>query len=132
MNQLTSKIRVMIVDDILETRQNLKRLLELEDDMEVIGEAGDGEEALAKASQLKPDIVLMDINMPVLDGIQATERMSLKYPQIAVIILSVQGEQEYLRKAMTAGASEYLTKPPGSEELVQTVRNVYGTERPKE
>jgi pilus assembly protein CpaE len=122
----------MIVDDTPETRKNLRKLIELEDDMEVVGEAGNGQDAIELATQIRPDIVLMDINMPVMDGIQATERMSLYLPQVAIIILSVQGEQEYLRKAMSAGAREYLTKPPGSEELIQTVRRVYEIEKKRQ
>jgi pilus assembly protein CpaE len=126
---VTAKIRLMIVDDIPETRENLRKLLQLEDDIEVVGEAGNGEEALLLAKRLKPDIVLMDINMPVMDGIQSTERMTVEQPQVGIIILSVQGEQEYLRKAMAAGAREYLIKPPGSSELLQTVRRVYEFEK---
>lgn len=123
------KIKLLIVDDIAETRENLRKLLELEDDIEVAGEAANGEEALALAKRLKPDIVLMDINMPVMDGIQATEKMTVEQPQVGIIILSVQGEQEYLRKAMAAGAREYLTKPPGSAELLQTIHRVYEFEK---
>ena len=122
----------MIVDDTPETRKNLRKLLEFEDDMEVVGEAGNGQEAIELATQIRPDVVLMDVNMPVMDGIQATERMSLNLPQVAIIILSVQGEQEYLRKAMSAGAREYLTKPPGSEELIQTIRRVYEIEKKRQ
>lgn len=126
---MVTKIRLLIVDDVAETRANLCKLLLLEDNIEVVGEAGNGEEALELAKQLKPDVVLMDINMPVMDGIQATERMSVELPQIAIIILSVQGEGEYLRKAMAAGARDYLTKPPSSDELLQTIQRVYELEK---
>lgn len=124
----TKKIRILIVDDVAETRENVKKLLQLENDIEVVGEAGNGDEALVFAKHLKPDVVLMDINMPLMDGITATERMTMDMPQIGIIIMSVQGEQEYLRKAMMAGAREYLTKPPSGDELLSTIRRVYEVE----
>ncbi len=125
---MTKKIRIMVVDDIGETRKNLQRLLELEEDMIVIGEAANGEEAICSAKELQPDIILMDINMPVLDGIQTTKRITTELSHAAIIILSVQQEQEYIYKAMAAGAKEYLIKPPGCEELTQTIRRVYMVE----
>lgn len=124
----SKKIRVLIVDDVAETRENIKKLLMFENDIEAVGEAANGDEALAFARHLKPDVVLMDINMPLMDGITATERMTLEQPQIGIIIMSVQGEQEYLRKAMMAGAREYLIKPPSGDELVATIRRVYEVE----
>lgn len=122
---MATKIKILIVDDTAETRKNLTKLLELEEDMVVIGEASNGEEAIACTLNLHPDVILMDINMPIMDGIQATQRLTSEAHQAAIIILSVQGEQEYLRKAMAAGARDYLTKPPSSDELVQTVRKVF-------
>lgn len=124
-----AKIRIMIVDDYTETRENVKRLLYFEDDMEIVGEAGDGKEAVEKAEKLRPDIILMDINMPVMDGIEATEIISLRVPTAAIIIMSVQGEQEYLKKAMIAGAREYMIKPFSSDELTETIRRVYELEK---
>jgi len=123
-----AKIKVLIVDDIAETRDNVKRLLYFEEDMEVVGEAANGEEAVNLAEKLRPDIVLMDINMPVMDGITATELISLKLPRAGIIIMSVQGEQEYLKKAMMAGAREYMVKPFSSDELADTIRRVYDFE----
>jgi pilus assembly protein CpaE len=122
---LAEQIRVLIVDDIAETRANLCKLLQFDEDVAVVGEASDGEEAVLRAHELNPDLVLMDLNMPVLDGIEATKRISLELPQIGIIILSVQGEQEYLRKAMAAGARDYLVKPPGSDDLINTIHQVY-------
>ncbi len=118
-------IRVMVTDDIANTREDIKRLLYFEDDMEVVGEAGDGYEAVALALELKPDVILMDINMPGLDGIGATEKISMQVPECAIIIVSIQGEHEYLRKAMTAGAREYMVKPLTSAELAETIRKVH-------
>lgn len=115
-------ITVIIADDSANTREDVKRLLSFEEDVMVIGEAGDGEEAVQIARELKPDVVLMDINMPDLDGISATEIISEQLPQTAVVIISIQGEQEYLRKAMAAGANDYLTKPFSSQELVDAIR----------
>lgn len=117
-------IKILIADDITETRENIKRLLYFEKDMMVVGEASDGDEAIRQTKKLNPDIVLMDVNMPTLDGITATQEISLKYPKTAIIIMSVQGEQEYLKKAMGAGAREYMVKPFGTDELVDTIRKV--------
>lgn len=117
-------IKILIVDDITETRENIKRLLYFEKDMMVVGEASDGDEAVRQTQKLNPDIVLMDINMPTSDGITATQEISLKYPKTAIIIMSVQGEQEYLKKAMVAGAREYMVKPFSTDELVDTIRRV--------
>jgi len=117
-------ISVLIADDIATTREDIKRLLYFEEDIEVVGEASDGAEAVAMAEELKPDVILMDINMPRLDGIEATEQISVNVPQCAIIIISIQGEQEYLRKAMAAGAREYLVKPFSANELANSIRRV--------
>ncbi|KJS87428.1 MAG: histidine kinase [Peptococcaceae bacterium BICA1-8] len=123
------KIKVLIVDDISETRDNLNRLLKLEEDIQVVGEAANGEQAVRKSEQLLPDIILMDINMPIMNGIAATEKISLNFPNIAVIMISVQGEAEYLKKAMMAGAREYLVKPFSADELNNTIKRTYDLER---
>lgn len=117
-------IRVMIADDIANTREDIRRLLYFEDDIEVVGEAADGEEAVSLVAELKPDVILMDINMPRLDGIEATEQISVAVPESAIIIVSIQGEQDYLRKAMAAGAREYLVKPFSASELADAIRRV--------
>ncbi len=121
----TKKIRVLIVDDIQETRDNLKKLLYFEDDIEIIGSASNGREGVEQASALKPDIVLMDINMPGMDGIQASELISQQDPNIQVVMMSVQGEADYLRRSMLAGAREFLIKPFSSEELANSLRRVH-------
>ncbi len=118
------KIRVLIVDDIPETRDNLKKLLYFEDDIEIIDSASNGREGVEKAAALKPDIVLMDINMPGMDGIQASELISQTDPNIQVVMMSVQGEADYLRRSMLAGAREFLIKPFSSEELANSLRRV--------
>jgi len=119
------KIRVLIVDDIIETRDNLEKLLFFEKDIEVIAKAGTGREAVAMAKQYQPDVVLMDINMPDMDGIAATEALLSQVPTTQVIMMSVQGEQDYLRRSMLAGAREFLIKPISAEDLYNAIRHVY-------
>jgi pilus assembly protein CpaE len=118
-------IKVLIVDDIPETRENLKKLLAFEQDIEVVGTASTGREGLQFAQELMPDIILMDINMPDMDGISATEQISKSAPQCQVVMMSVQSEADYLRRAMLAGARDFLTKPISGEELYSTIRSVY-------
>ncbi len=115
-------ITVMVVDDIPGTREDIKRLLYFEEDIKIVGEAGDGDEAVRLAESLMPDVILMDVNMPRLDGIRASEMITVGNPNPAIVIVSIQGEQEYLRKAMAAGARDYLVKPFSSEELAGTIR----------
>ena len=116
------KIRVLIVDDIVETRENIKKLLQFEVDFEAVGAARSGKEGIQLSQELDPDVVLMDINMPDMDGITATEMIRQKTPHVQVIILSVQGDQNYMRRAMLAGARDFLTKPPMGDELISAVR----------
>jgi pilus assembly protein CpaE len=123
-------IKVLIVDDIPDTRENLRKLLAFESDIEVVGVAGTGREAVEKAGDVRPDVVLMDINMPDMDGITATKAISTAVPTAAVVIMSVQSEPGYLRQAMLAGARDYLTKPISSEELYTTIRRVYDRNAP--
>jgi pilus assembly protein CpaE len=128
---MTDKIRVLIVDDIPETRDHLTKLLGFEADIEVVGAAASGAEAIDLATSLGPDIVLMDINMPDMDGIATTEQLSTRVPAAAVIMMSVQGEADYLRRSMLAGAREFLVKPFSSDELTTSIRQVYEREREK-
>lgn len=119
------KIRVMIVDDIVDTRDQLEKLLFFEKDIEVIAKASNGREAVALAKQHRPDVILMDINMPDMDGIAATEAIMAQDPSVQVIIMSVQGETDYLRRAMLAGAREFLTKPISADDLYKAIRHVH-------
>ncbi len=121
----SSNIRVMIVDDIVDTRDQIEKLLFFEKDIEVVAKASNGREAVAMAKQHKPDVILMDINMPDMDGIAATEAIMTQDPGIQVIIMSVQGETDYLRRAMLAGAREFLTKPIGADDLYKSIRHVH-------
>lgn len=113
----TEKIRVLIVDDVAETRENIRKLLQFEGDVEVVGAARTGREAIDLTQELKPDVILMDINMPDMDGLTATEIIRKKVPTCQIVILSVQNDQNYLRKAMVAGARDFLSKPPMIDEL---------------
>ncbi len=125
MSESDTTIRVMIVDDIVDTRDQIEKLLFFEKDIEVVAKASNGREAIAMAKQHKPDVVLMDINMPEMDGIAATGEIMTQDPNIQVIIMSVQGETDYLRRAMLAGAREFLTKPIGADDLYKSIRHVH-------
>jgi pilus assembly protein CpaE len=129
---MTDRIKVLIVDDIPETRDHLSKLLGFEGDVEVVGAAAGGPEAVQMASALKPDVVLMDINMPGMDGITATEKLAAEVPTAAVIMMSVQGEADYLRRSMLAGAREFLVKPFSSDELTASIRQVWSREKEKQ
>ncbi|MCK4726179.1 MAG: response regulator [Anaerolineales bacterium] len=116
------KIRVLIVDDIAETRENVSKLLQFESDIEVVGTARTGREGIDLAHEIKPDVILMDINMPDMDGITATEMICRDVPFSQIVILSVQDDPNYMRRAMLAGARDFLTKPPTVDELTSAVR----------
>jgi pilus assembly protein CpaE len=128
---MADQIRVLIVDDIPETRDHLAKLLGFETDIEVVGAAASGREAIELGARLAPDVILMDINMPDMDGITATERLAAEVPSAAVVMMSVQGEADYLRRSMLAGAREFLVKPFSSDELTSSIRQVYTREREK-
>ncbi|GAB6086942.1 response regulator [Alkaliphilus crotonatoxidans] len=118
-------IKVLIVDDHSLVRQGLKQILELEKDIKIIGQAGDGEEAITKVQQLKPDVVLLDINMPKLNGIQTLRRLKDIDKTIKVIMLTFHEDQEYLYETINLGANGYVLKDSESESLIQAVRDVY-------
>jgi pilus assembly protein CpaE len=121
----TALITILLVDDIPETRENIKKLLAFESDMTVIGGANTGREGVDMAKELKPDIIIMDINMPDMDGLQATSLINKVVPQSAVIIMSVQDDVDYMRRAMLAGARDFLAKPVNIDDLTNTIRTVY-------
>jgi pilus assembly protein CpaE len=121
---MSGKIRILIVDDIAESRDNVAKLLRFEPDVEVVGMADNGEQALDLCERLDPNIVLMDVNMPGMDGITATTRITSRHPNTAVIMMSVQNEPEFLRRSMTAGAREFLAKPFSLDELIDSIRKV--------
>lgn len=123
-------ITILLVDDIPETRENIKKLLAFEPDLRVVGTAGTGREGVTLAKDLKPNIIIMDINMPDMDGIQATTLIAESVPTAAVIMMSVQNDPDYLRRAMLAGARNFLTKPILPDELYNTVRTVHQRNKP--
>ncbi|HQG30200.1 MAG TPA: response regulator, partial [Candidatus Ozemobacteraceae bacterium] len=122
---MAQRIKVFIADDMIELRSNVRRMLSTLDNVRVVGEAGDGDEALKLIRELSPHVVLMDINMPKLDGLKATETLTKERPNIQVIIMSIQSEQEYFRRAMKAGAKDFLTKPFSGSELSEAILNVF-------
>jgi len=118
----TDKVRVLIVDDIPDTRENIRKLLQFERDFEVVGAARTGKEGIDLTKETKPDVILMDINMPDMDGITATENIRRDFPHTQIIILSVQSDPNYMRRAMLAGARDFLTKPPSVDEMISAIR----------
>jgi pilus assembly protein CpaE len=118
------KIRVMVVDDVETSRDTLARLLSFESDMDVVGTAATGTEAIEMSEQLKPDVILMDINMPDMDGLTATEEITRNIAT-SVVMISVQSDRDYIRRALQVGASDFLPKPPSAEELYEAIRRAY-------
>lgn len=119
------RIRVLIADDHAVLRAGLRMLIGVQTDMEVVGEAADGEEAVRKAAQTRPDVALMDITMPALGGIQAIERIRDTCPQTRVLVLTMHDVPAYLRAALAAGASGYVVKRAADAELLSAIRGVY-------
>ena len=114
-------IRLLLADDHRMLREGLRRTME-EEGFEVVGEAADGEEALRQAAALRPDVVLMDVTMPVLDGVEATRQLHEHLPEIPVVILTMHADREVLARAIRAGAAGYLVKDCSTDEVVRTVR----------
>lgn len=126
---MTRQISIFIVDDIQETIENIKQLVAMQSNLTVVGEANSAETALLKLPGMSVDVVLMDINMGGIDGIRATEQLREKYPELVVILMSVQQEPEYFRRAMLAGAHNYLVKPFSSGELYSAIKDTMERQR---
>ena len=118
-------IRVLIADDHQFFRSSLRQSCELEEDLEVVGEAENGREAVELARHTRPDVVLMDIEMPVLDGVRATGLITHKDPKIRVIVLTTHPQDETVRAALQAGACDYLSKGVGEQALIAAIRAAY-------
>jgi NarL family two-component system response regulator LiaR len=116
-----SKIRVMIVDDHPMVREGLRNLLEKQPDLEVVAEASDGELAVINAAVVMPDIVIMDISMPKLNGLEATKRIKAKYPRIAILVLTIHSDNEHALGILQAGAGGFLTKTASDNEILHAI-----------
>lgn len=121
---MTDKIRVMLADDHAILRSGLRALLNAEPDIEVVGEAADGQEAVALAERLRPDVVVMDIAMPRLDGLQATRQIAARLPQTRVLALTMHAEEQYLLQVLEAGGAGYVLKRSADNELLEAIRIV--------
>ena len=119
------KIRILIADDHLIVREGLRALLEVQPDIEVVGEATDGEEAVEKTREIQPDIVLMDITMPGMSGLEATRQIRQHYPDVKILVLTMHEGDEYFFKILEAGASGYFIKGGSSNELISALRAVW-------
>jgi DNA-binding NarL/FixJ family response regulator len=117
-----SKIRVLIADDHAILREGIRALLKTADDIEVVGEAADGQEAIAQAEKLRPDVVLMDVSMPGLGGLEATLELRKRLPDTRVLVLTQHEDREYLRRFLQAGVAGYLLKKTAGAELVSGIR----------
>lgn len=119
------KIRVLIVDDRQIVRQGLKSLLNAKPDLEVVGEAENGQQAIERVETLQPDVVLMDVRMPVMDGVAATRHISQQFSQTKVLVLSTFDDDEYVSQAVRVGARGYLLKDIHSDDLAAAIRAVH-------
>lgn len=118
-------IRVLVVDDHAILRDGIRSLLESQEDIVVVGEAADGLEAIEGAERLRPDIVLMDISMPKINGLEATRQIKDRFPEVKVLILTQHDNREYIAPALGAGASGYVLKRSGRREMLNAIRQVY-------
>jgi DNA-binding NarL/FixJ family response regulator len=119
-----SKLRIMLADDHETVREGLKMIVNAQDDMEVVGFAGDGREAVAKAQELLPDVLVMDISMPKLNGLKATKKLNAVCPQVKVVTLSRHADDGYIRELLAAGACAYVLKQSAPTELIHAIRAV--------
>jgi two-component system response regulator NreC len=120
-----SEIRLLLVDDHSVVRSGLRMLLENEDDLVLIGEAGNGMQALELADQLRPDVVIMDITLPDISGIEVTQRLKLAHPQMAVVALTIHEDQQYFFEMLRVGASAYVPKRAAPDDLITAIRAAY-------
>jgi len=120
----SKKLKIMVADDHPLLRQALRNVLEKHDDFEVIAEAGDGEEAIRLATELRPEILIMDISMPNISGLEATRQIKKKCPSIAIIALTVYDDSEHILGILEAGAAGYLTKSVFGDEVAYAIRSV--------
>jgi len=122
------KIKVLLAEDHIVVREGIRELIQGENDMEVVGEAGDGTEAIELVSQVEPDVVLMDIAMPKLNGIEATRRIKESHPSVSILILTAYDSEEFIFALVEAGAAGYLLKNVQGREVLNSIRAVYDGE----
>lgn len=125
------KIRIIIADDSEQTRENINAIFGYEESIEIIGEAQNGLEAIELARELRPDIILMDINMPEMDGIKAAKTITESGLDGSIIMMSIQEEREYIKKAMSAGARDFIIKPFKVNELIDNIKRIYQVDQAK-
>jgi DNA-binding NarL/FixJ family response regulator len=123
-----NKIRILIADDHSMVREGLKQLIELEDDIEVIAQAGNGQEAIDKIQEFNPDVVLLDINMPIMNGLEVLEKLNEMNLEVNVLILTIHNEIEYLYRAVEIGVNGYVLKDSESDVLIKAIRSIYNGE----
>ena len=121
---MNEKLRIVLAEDHKTVREGIKLLVDAQPDMEVVGEAGDGEAVIALTAELKPDVVLMDISMPVLNGLKATKKLRALYPKIKILTLTRHTDDGYLRQLIGAGANGYVLKQSAPSELINAIRSV--------
>lgn len=126
---MSNKIRVVLADDHEIVRNGIKQLIESDNSIEVVGEASNGEEAIAKVQELKPDILITDISMPIMDGIEATRRLNDAGTKVRIIILSMFDKEEYVVKAVELGAFGYLLKDTGKDRFLKAIKTVNAGEK---
>jgi DNA-binding NarL/FixJ family response regulator len=117
-------IRLLLVDDLVVFRQGLAALINLEPDIEVVGEAGNGEEAILLAQTLRPDVILMDVRMPICNGVEATKVIHQRFPWIRIMVLTTFNEDEYICQSLQNGALGYILKSTPSQQLATTIRSL--------
>ncbi len=121
---MTEKLRILIAEDHQTVREGIKLLVDAQPDMEVVGEAGDGETVMKLAAELNPDLVLMDISMPLMNGLKATKKLRKQWPKLKILTLTRHSDDGYLRQLITAGANGYVLKQSAPTELINALRTV--------
>jgi len=120
-----NKIQILLVDDHAVVRTGLRMLLENEEDLVLIGEAGNGKQALELATELKPDVVIMDITLPDMSGIEVTQQLKQEHPEVAVVALTIHEDQQYFFEMLRVGASAYVPKRAAPDDLINAIRTAY-------
>ena len=131
----TKQIKILLVDDVTAVRKGLSTILQLMDDLRIVGEAENGLEAVKLAEQLKPDVILMDLAMPELDGFEATKCIKANHPQIGIIVFSIHDDGDTREKARAVGADAFINKEAETQQLIDAIQNVSAqaaSRRPKE